>query len=193
MKGWWNFSDHLWEKHLIEIRFYPSKAKQIAERIISEELNGTVYEEEDAKNWSLNISDKVREAVCGQCIVSFTLHSLFYSIKLESLGKSRFKIVVQTTIGQLRDQGIRIASRCLWDPNTDNYASVKYSNVRDYSFTLSWSVLKSISSLVISVNLVLQLSNIRTVHRLRGDRGWSAGLSLSLGVLYTLFYSFVCI
>mmetsp|Transcript_13334 Transcript_13334/g.14452 ORF Transcript_13334/g.14452 Transcript_13334/m.14452 type:complete len:130 (+) Transcript_13334:61-450(+) len=91
-------------------RFYPSKAKQIAERIISEELNGTVYEEEDAKNWSLNISDKVREAVC------------------ESLGKSRFKIVVQTTIGQLRDQGIRIASRCLWDPNTDNYASVKYSN-----------------------------------------------------------------
>ncbi len=53
-------------KSSFKTRFYPSKAKQIAERIISEELNGTVYEEEDAKNWSLNISDKVREAVCGQ-------------------------------------------------------------------------------------------------------------------------------
>jgi hypothetical protein len=92
-------------------RFYPSKAKQIADKIISDELNGVSYDEEDAKNWSLNISDKIREAV----------H--------ENLGKSRFKIVVQTTIGQLKDQGIRIASRCLWDPNTDNYASCKYSNV----------------------------------------------------------------
>ncbi len=56
----------------------------------------------------------------GQKIIKFVI---------ESLGKSRFKIVVQTTIGKLKDQGIRIASRCLWDPNTDNYASCKYSNV----------------------------------------------------------------
>jgi hypothetical protein len=41
---------------------------------------------------------------------------------------SRFKVVVQTTVGQMRDQGIRIASRCLWDPTTDNYASCSYSN-----------------------------------------------------------------
>ena len=43
---------------------------------------------------------------------------------------TRFKIIVQTTIGQMRDQGIRIASRCLWDAATDNYASCSYSNVR---------------------------------------------------------------
>ncbi|RYH29478.1 hypothetical protein EON65_08275 [archaeon] len=47
----------------------------------------------------------------------------------ENLGKSRFKVVVQTTIGQLHDQGIRVASRCLWDPTTDNYASCQYTNV----------------------------------------------------------------
>ena len=51
-------------RHLV--RFYPSKAKQIGERIIAEELNGTTYDEEDAKNWSLNISDKIREAVFGE-------------------------------------------------------------------------------------------------------------------------------
>ena len=48
---------------------------------------------------------------------------------LAHLSRSRYKIVVQTTVGQLRDQGIRVASRCLWDPNTDNYASTSYSNV----------------------------------------------------------------
>jgi len=49
---------------------------------------------------------------------------------VDKLKKTRFKIVVQTTIGQMRDQGIRIASRCLWDPTTDNYASCSYTNVR---------------------------------------------------------------
>lgn len=47
-------------------RFYPSKAKVIAEKIMADELNGTVYDEEEAKNWSLNISDKVREAIHGK-------------------------------------------------------------------------------------------------------------------------------
>uniref|UniRef100_A0A7S3HL07 Dynein light chain n=1 Tax=Spumella elongata TaxID=89044 RepID=A0A7S3HL07_9STRA len=92
-------------------RFFPSKGKAIADKIISDELNGAVYDEEDAKNWSINISDRVREAVT------------------ESMGpNSRYKVVVQTTIGQMRDQGIRIASRCLWDPTTDNYASCSFSN-----------------------------------------------------------------
>jgi hypothetical protein len=47
-------------------RFYPSKAKAIADRIVSEELQNAAYDEEDAKIWSLNISDKVREAVYGK-------------------------------------------------------------------------------------------------------------------------------
>ena len=92
-------------------RFFPSKAKAIGDRIISEILSSAVYDEEEAKNWSIDISDKVREAVA------------------ESMGpNSRYKIVVQTTVGQMKDQGIRIASRCLCDPTTDNYASCNFKN-----------------------------------------------------------------
>mmetsp|Transcript_21901 Transcript_21901/g.36668 ORF Transcript_21901/g.36668 Transcript_21901/m.36668 type:complete len:133 (-) Transcript_21901:1032-1430(-) len=92
-------------------RFYPSQAKAIADGVIAEELDKVVYDEEDAKQWSINISDKIRESVT------------------EQMGPtSRYKIVVQTTIGEMRDQGIRIASRCLWDPTTDNYASCSYTN-----------------------------------------------------------------
>ena len=46
-------------------RFYPSVAKSMADRILGEELNGQIYDEEEAKIWSLNISDKVREAIYG--------------------------------------------------------------------------------------------------------------------------------
>jgi hypothetical protein len=57
---------------------------------------------------------------------------IFHSFQIVvNLKLPRFKIVVQTVIGQMRDQGIRIASRCLWDTSTDNYASVQYKNVRE--------------------------------------------------------------
>lgn len=51
--------------HSTQSRFYPSKAKALADKIIFDELNGTVFDEEEAKNWSINISDKVRETVNG--------------------------------------------------------------------------------------------------------------------------------
>lgn len=93
-----------------EERFYPSQAKKLADSILETELANQEYDEEDAKDWSVNISDKVREAVTKE------------------LNLPRYKIIVQTTIGQCNDQGIRIASRCLWDTATDNYASTSYVN-----------------------------------------------------------------
>ena len=56
------------------------------------------------------ISDKVRESVTAKCNLP------------------RYKIIVQVTIGQCNDQGIRVASRCLWNTETDNYASTSFVN-----------------------------------------------------------------
>lgn len=47
-------------------RFYPSVAKSIADGVLVEELSDQVYDEEEAKIWSLNISDKVRETIYGE-------------------------------------------------------------------------------------------------------------------------------
>ena len=46
-------------------RFYPSTAKEIADKILADELSNQVYDENEAKDWSLTISDKVRDAVQG--------------------------------------------------------------------------------------------------------------------------------
>ena len=46
------------------------------------------------------------------------------------LGYERYKLVVQVVLGENRQQGVRVISRCLWDPDTDNFTSYSYKNVR---------------------------------------------------------------
>ncbi len=45
-----------------------------------------------------------------------------------NMGYERYKFVVQVTIAEAAAQGLRISSRCLWDPEVDNYAEYTYSN-----------------------------------------------------------------
>ena len=40
----------------------------------------------------------------------------------------RFKIVCMIHIGQLKEQSMRIGSRCLWDPTNDSFASFEFRN-----------------------------------------------------------------
>ena len=54
-------------------RFYPSQAKKLAQEIVESELNGQEFDEEDARMWSLNIGDKVRDAVKG---MNSSVHSV---------------------------------------------------------------------------------------------------------------------
>lgn len=139
-------------------RFYPSQAKAIAESIVVEELRDQEYEEEDAKAWSLSIADKIREAIKSiEQRKSYFHHIILIVAKLTL---PRYKIIVQATVGQLKDQGIRIASRCLWDVGTDNYTSVSYTNV---CLMFIVFLLPDIST----ANSVLQCFDFRSIHRLR--------------------------
>jgi hypothetical protein len=104
-----------------EERFYPSQVATIADRVLKEELDGKI-DNEMILDWmdddidgafplkSKSIADKIKAAVRTE------------------LNVPRYKIVVQVTIGQKKDQGVRITSRCLWDTHTDNYASINYRN-----------------------------------------------------------------
>ncbi len=46
-----------------------------------------------------------------------------------ALGFERYKFVVETTIGEFTGQGVRVASRAVWDTTTDSYASASFKNV----------------------------------------------------------------
>ena len=43
-------------------------------------------------------------------------------------GYTRYKLIVTVTIVEACQQGMRLASRCLWDPETDNFAEYTYSS-----------------------------------------------------------------
>ena len=55
------------------------------------------------------------------------------SLSIKAQNIPRYKIVVQVALGEMREQGVRVASRCLWDPVTDNHASAAFTNVRSKS------------------------------------------------------------
>tara|TARA_B100000780_G_C20797980_1_gene316911 strand:- start:215 stop:538 length:324 start_codon:yes stop_codon:yes gene_type:complete len=90
-------------------RFSSAATRKICEDVLKERLVDVVWDEDECKDLSLNISDEIREKVKAQ-------------------DYSRYKIIVQCTIGENKQQGVLITSRCLWEPNTDNYAAASFKN-----------------------------------------------------------------
>ena len=43
-----------------------------------------------------------------------------------ALNFPRYKIIVQAMVGQQKQQGVRVVSRCLWDPDSDSCSTYTY-------------------------------------------------------------------
>ena len=90
-------------------RFYPAKVRSIIEQVIKAKLEGKEFDHQKHKQWA--------EAI----VVEIKDHT-------KQLNIPSYKIVVQCVIGQVLGQGVRVASKCLWDEANDNYASWTYEN-----------------------------------------------------------------
>ncbi|EGR32099.1 hypothetical protein IMG5_097130 [Ichthyophthirius multifiliis] len=44
----------------------------------------------------------------------------------------RYKLGIQIILGEIKGQGLRIASKCLWDVQNDNYTSYTFTNEKIY-------------------------------------------------------------
>ena len=75
------------------------------------------YNHKESEKLAIEISNKVRDNV-------------------KDLNIPSYKIVVQTVIGEIGGQGIRIASKSLWDDKNDNWASYTFSNVSNANHEL---------------------------------------------------------
>ncbi|KAG2523804.1 hypothetical protein BBO99_00002906 [Phytophthora kernoviae] len=91
-------------------RFRRKKVCNIISECIAKELDGKEFDESDCKTWSTNIADAVKSRIHTEC------------------NFPRYKIVVQTFIGQQRLQDVRITSRCLWDNDHDNHSSAVFNS-----------------------------------------------------------------
>ena len=54
------------------------------------------------------------------------------SIRLGAHQLGRYKFVVQVVLGEIKNQGLKITSKCLWDTNSDNYASYTHRAEKYY-------------------------------------------------------------
>lgn len=83
--------------------------KVIIEDVITKNVADKEYDQAQAKAWVENIVRQIQTQV-------------------KQLSIPAYKIVVQAVIGQIAGQGVRVASKCLWDEANDNYATFNFAN-----------------------------------------------------------------
>ena len=95
-------------------KFYPSKVQAVIKETIEFLLRGYELEATGLPIKAEEITKAVKEAVKN------------------NLNMPRYKLVVQTVLGGVENQGLTVASKCLWDLNADNYASFTFKNEQLY-------------------------------------------------------------
>ncbi|TRZ09487.1 hypothetical protein HGM15179_017607 [Zosterops borbonicus] len=60
--------------------------------------------------------------------------------RVKALGVPRYKIVVVAHVGQLGGQSLQVASRCLWDPQSDTFSSYVFQNTSLFAVTNVYGV-----------------------------------------------------
>ena len=90
-------------------KFNSSKVQKLVKDILSNHLENVKYEPNKCRDQVQLISDEIKT-------------------RIKSIVFKRFKIVVSLTIGQNTGNSIIIASRALWNTDTDNECTVQFKN-----------------------------------------------------------------
>jgi polyphosphate kinase len=95
--------------------------KQIMRDTMAEKLADMKYDGEACVEVAKTLSDTIRN-------------------RLKELPYQRYKYVCQVAIGERREQGVKMGTRCFWDSNTDNQASETFMNDQIYCVVTSFAV-----------------------------------------------------
>jgi hypothetical protein len=91
-------------------RFQAKKAEDVIKQVLESYLGSEKYNHEMCNSMIKQISELI-------------------TARVKDLGFSpRYKFVSVVTIGQNRNQGIAVASRSMWNTDTDNYAAANFAS-----------------------------------------------------------------
>lgn len=99
------------------LKFRPSAVQPVILSVLEERLKDFEYDAEETPTLTREVAKAIQD-------------------KIKEMGYERYKFVTQVVIAEIFGQGVRVASRCLWDPDTDNFATATFSNVRLLSTTI---------------------------------------------------------
>lgn len=93
-----------------EQTFIGIEIEKVVEKILMDYLHDKDYAPDECKTHSQVLSSRILD-------------------KIKTMGYQKFKMVCVVSIGSLRERpGMQFGSRCLWNKETDNFISSKYSN-----------------------------------------------------------------
>ncbi|KAM3966513.1 dynein light chain Tctex-type protein 2B [Aphomia sociella] len=102
-------------------KFQSQNIRDIILTTMQEQLTGRQYRADQAPRWAKVISNAVRQRV-------------------QELDMKRYKILVQTTIIEMKGAGIKCGQRCIWDPETDDYIDDLFKNDSLFCYTIVYGV-----------------------------------------------------
>jgi hypothetical protein len=91
-------------------KFFTGRVSTIIYNVFEDELKNKSYDFLTFSKLTMELSDRIKAKV------------------MVDLDMPHHKLVSFVTIGQLNRQGVYVASRCLWHPTWDAYASTCYKN-----------------------------------------------------------------
>ena len=102
-------------------KFQTSKVKEIIEDVLKSQLKDETYDPKSSRQFVKTLCEIIKGRV-------------------KELKYERYKIVVTVTIGQLKDQGFRMGSRCCWDAKLDTFATGSFRNKTLFAVGTVWGV-----------------------------------------------------
>ncbi|XP_041357636.1 dynein light chain Tctex-type 5-B-like [Gigantopelta aegis] len=90
-------------------KFQSHTVRNILKCTLDERLEEFQYNAKMAPTMSQVLTDEIKERTKQLCM-------------------DRYKIIVTVILGEKRDQGVMVTSRCAWEPKFDSYATYSYQN-----------------------------------------------------------------
>lgn len=90
-------------------KFTPGRCQEVLQQVLKANLDGASYDSRATAGLSKTISDEIK-------------------FRVKEFKIPRYKIIAQVFIGSKSGQCMQMASRSVWDPSTDNFASQSYEN-----------------------------------------------------------------
>ncbi|XP_014288958.1 dynein light chain Tctex-type protein 2B isoform X2 [Halyomorpha halys] len=90
-------------------KFRSLSIQNIINKVLNDNLYGQTYSSDTAEELTKSLATTIRQ-------------------KLEGEVYERYKLIVNVVLGERRGGGVKVGARCLWDPETDSYASESFVN-----------------------------------------------------------------
>ena len=103
-------------------RFRPGDVSRVCERVMEKVLTGIRYDKEDCPRLACSVSEIIREEV-------------------KSLQMPRYKLVVKLLMGPASGASeLKVASRSVWNPENDNFASATFQSKDLFALALVFGI-----------------------------------------------------